>query len=99
MPLPKPVLNPFGGSVGVNNTSPGVALDVTGAIKASSTVQAAGEILTAAAPTVSAGQVGLGSTTATSATAGSNGAVPAQVAGYIIANVGGTTVKIPYFNN
>lgn len=41
-------------------------------------------------------------TTSTSATAGTHGAVPAQVAGYIQTtlpqNLGGGTVKIPYFN-
>jgi hypothetical protein len=37
---------------------------------------------------------------ATAATAGANGAVPSQVAGYIIfADSAGTTRKIPYFNN
>lgn len=56
-------------------------------------------ILTSAAPTVASGQVGLGSTTATSATAGTNGAVPAQVAGYLIINVAGTVQKIPFFNS
>lgn len=54
--------------------------------------------LTAVAPTVAAGQVGLGATTATSATAGTNGAVPAQVLGYLIINVAGTSAKVPYFN-
>jgi len=53
--------------------------------------------LTGAPPTVGAGQVGLGTTTATSATAGANGAVPAQVAGYLVVNIGGTNFKIPYF--
>jgi hypothetical protein len=33
-----------------------------------------------------------------SATAGSNGAPPAQVAGYIIVNIQGTNVKVPYYN-
>lgn len=37
-------------------------------------------------------------TTATSASAGSHGAIPNQVAGYIIATVNGTAVKIPYFS-
>lgn len=37
-------------------------------------------------------------TTATSASAGSHGAVPNQVAGYLIATVNGTVVKIPYFS-
>jgi hypothetical protein len=55
-------------------------------------------IVNGAAPTVAAAQIGLGSTTATSATAGANGAVPAQVAGYIVINVAGTAMKIPYFN-
>lgn len=36
--------------------------------------------------------------TAASATAGANGAVPSQVAGYLIWNIGGTNYKIPYFN-
>lgn len=35
--------------------------------------------------------------TATSANAGANGAVPAQVVGYLIINVNGTNVKVPYF--
>ena len=50
-----------------------------------------------AAPTVGAGQIGLGATTATSATAGVNGAVPAQVVGYWIVNIAGTSRKIPFF--
>ncbi len=41
----------------------------------------------------------MASTTATSATLGSNGAVPAQVAGYLSWTSGGTTIKVPYFNN
>jgi hypothetical protein len=36
-------------------------------------------------------------TTATSATAGTNGDVPAQVGGYLVANINGTSVKIPYY--
>lgn len=52
-----------------------------------------------ATPATAAGQIGFGNTTATSATAGSNGAVPAQVAGYLTISVGGTAQKIPYFNS
>lgn len=48
-------------------------------------------------PTVASGYVGLGTTTATSATAGSNGDVPAQVVGYLEINIGGTNFKIPYY--
>lgn len=66
-------------------------------------------VLTGAPPTVSAGQLGLGSTTGfgngSSGTAvttttqgtGSGPVTPQTVAGYIEANVGGTTVWLPYF--
>lgn len=60
--------------------------------------QSGGVVLEAAAPTVAASRVGLGNGTAISATAGANGAVPSQVAGYLIINVGGTNFKVPYFN-
>jgi hypothetical protein len=36
--------------------------------------------------------------TSTSATAGTNGAPPAQVAGYIIVNIAGVDVKVPYYS-
>jgi hypothetical protein len=36
--------------------------------------------------------------TTTSATAGANGAVPAQVVGYLTVNINGADQKIPYFN-
>jgi hypothetical protein len=36
-------------------------------------------------------------TTATSATAGTNGNVPAQVAGYLVVSINGTSRKIPYY--
>jgi hypothetical protein len=36
-------------------------------------------------------------TLATSATAGANGATPAQVAGYLVVNINGTSRKIPYY--
>jgi hypothetical protein len=55
-------------------------------------------IVTNAAPTAGASQIAYGGTAATSATTGSNGAPPAQVAGYIICNIGGTAVKVPYYN-
>lgn len=56
-------------------------------------------IVGSAAPTTSAGQLALGATTATSATTGGNGATPSQVSGYLVANLGGSTIKIPYYNN
>ena len=57
-----------------------------------------GAVLTAVAPTVSAGQVGFGSTTAATATAGGGQAALATVAGYLIVNVAGVSKRIPYFN-
>lgn len=39
-----------------------------------------------------------GTGTAITATAGTNGAIPAQVAGYMVMNVNGASVKVPYFN-
>jgi Pectate lyase superfamily protein len=57
-------------------------------------------VLTAVAPTVAAAQVGLGSTT--SATVGANGAASALTAnpvGYLIINVAGTAMKVPYYNS
>jgi hypothetical protein len=53
--------------------------------------------VTGATPTVSAGQLAMGTTTATSATAGSSGDVPAQVLGYLVMNLGGTAIKVPYY--
>lgn len=55
---------------------------------------------TTAAPTVAAGQVGFGATVAsTVGLAGGASAPPATPLGYLIANVAGTQVKIPYYNN
>jgi len=50
------------------------------------------------APTTTSGQVGFGSATANSATAGNSGVLPGQVAGYLIVNIGGQNYKIPFFN-
>jgi hypothetical protein len=45
-----------------------------------------------------AGDITLSSaTTATAATAGTNGDVPAQVAGYLVVSINGTSRKIPYY--
>jgi len=53
--------------------------------------------LSAAAASVSSG-VSLGSATSASATAGATQTVPATVLGYMVAYVGSTQVKIPYFS-
>lgn len=52
---------------------------------------------TAATPTATPGQVALGNSTDTTATAGGGQAVPGTVLGYLTINVGGTIAKIPYF--
>ena len=59
-----------------------------------------GLILESATPTVAAGQVGLGVTTATTVgAAGGASAQPATPAGYLRINVGGTFYKVPYHLN
>ena len=50
------LLNPSGGNVGVNKVDPSVALDVTGAIKASTSFASGGNI-------IAGGNVGIGTTT------------------------------------
>ena len=42
--------------------------------------------------------IGMSNATSTSATAGTSGVLPAQVAGYTTVNIGGTNYKIPYYN-
>jgi len=53
----------------------------------------------AATVTAAAGQLAIGTTTATTATAGTNGATPAQVVGYLVMNLAGTAIKVPYYAN
>lgn len=56
--------------------------------------------LSAAAGTAAAGTVNIGGTTATTVgAAGGAAALPATPLGYLIANVAGTQVKIPYYSN
>jgi hypothetical protein len=50
-----------------------------------------------ATPTAPASQLGVGATTATTATSGSE-TLPAQPAGFLVMNLGGTVIKIPYYN-
>jgi len=57
-----------------------------------------GLVLFQAAPTVAAGQVAFGATTATTATAGAQ-TLPANPAGFLIVNIAGTQMKIPYYAN
>lgn len=65
---------------------------------ASSAVLSAPLTLTGSTPTGAAGQLSIGTTTATFASAGANGDVPAQVVGYLVLDQGGTKIKVPYYN-
>ena len=51
----------------------------------------------AEAPVVNGTAIAVGSLTTASATAGVNGAPPAQVVGYIAVNIGGTARRVPYY--
>lgn len=57
-----------------------------------------GLTLNGAAPSTPAGVLGLGNGTAASATAGAD-TLPANPAGFLVANLGGTPIKIPFYNN
>lgn len=45
-----------------------------------------------------AATISMSNATSATATAGTSGALPAQVAGYVIVNIGGANYKIPYYN-
>lgn len=58
----------------------------------------AGIVIAGSLPTgVAAGQLGIGSTTSASASAGGGAALPATVAGFLEISVAGTTRKIPFY--
>ena len=59
-------------------------------------VSASNNVLGGPSPLVSPGQVGLGSTTTTSAGAGS-AILPTRPVGFLEVNIGGTTRKVPYY--
>ena len=55
-----------------------------------------GVVLEGAAPSVASSQVGLGSTTAATASAGA-ATLPIAPVGFLIINIGGTAYKLPYY--
>jgi len=72
----------------------------TGTSDASGTLKLGATVMTAAAPTVSASQVGFGGTVAATAnTTGGGLTLPLLAAGYLIINVAGTQFKVPYYAN
>lgn len=98
-PAVKPVMT-NAQSIATALSNLGLATDSTGGTlgdAAFGNVQASSLKVAAATPTVGAGLLGIGTTTATSATAGSSGDVPAQVLGYLVMNLGGTAIKVPYY--
>jgi len=92
-PLTSTTVNVSEGLVNLVSTGT-ITLQATSGITFESPV-----ILTTAAPTVSAGQVGLGTTTKT--TIGANGGASGLTAlpvGYLEINIGGTMYQIPYYH-
>jgi hypothetical protein len=96
-------------SGGITATSGNLTITAGNIIVTAGTITASGNItstagnliagalvLTASAPTVSASQLGLGATTAATATAGS-ATLPANPVGFLIFNLAGTTIKVPYY--
>ena len=84
-------------------------LDTQGNLHNSGNISATGNItgnvlnganlrLSSSAVAAPAGEIGLGTSTATSATTGSSGTPPAQVAGYLVFYIGKTPYKIPFYN-
>lgn len=60
-------------------------------------VEGGGVLIEGTAPSV-ASKLGLGGSSTTTATAGSNGDVPAQVAGYLVATFDNVAIRIPYYS-
>lgn len=81
--------------LGIGVDPPTQALDVVGSGQFTTGIILA----TGAAPTVAANQVGFGATVAATATNGTGEAMKANVEGYLVVNVAGTTVKVPYVKN
>jgi hypothetical protein len=97
----------YGPKISAGTTSADSAFQVTNQAATANYLQVRGDglltigggtVLTAATPTVSAGQVGFGSTTGTAtATTVGGVALAALAAGFLTVNIGGTNYGIPYF--
>jgi hypothetical protein len=59
----------------------------------------AGTRVIGSTPTTSAGELGLGTTSATTVgAAGAAAALPANPLGYLVLSLAGTSIKVPYYN-
>ena len=74
-----------------SGTSGSVAVNVISALTSKTLT------VNTATPTGAASTVSFGTTTATTANAGANGDVPAQVVGYLEIDIAGTKFKLPYY--
>jgi hypothetical protein len=77
----------------------GVGATFNNGVTSNAELATADVLLRSSALSAPAGQISIGNNTATSATAGTNGAPPAAVAGYLQIYIGSTQYKIPYYAN
>jgi hypothetical protein len=89
----------FNHSGGGAFTVSGVGATFNNGVTSNAELATADVLLRSSALSAPAGQISIGNNTATSATAGTNGAPPAAVAGYLQIYIGSTQYKIPYYAN
>jgi hypothetical protein len=58
-----------------------------------------GPVLAGGTPTAQAGQLAMGTNSASTASPGGKGSLPGTIMGYLVWNLGGTVIKIPYYAN
>lgn len=83
-------------AVNAGNSANLFVLDVSGNMTLAGKVTMNTAVLTGPAPVVTAGQLGLGASTAATANAGA-ATLPANPVGFLVLNLGGTNVKLPYY--
>lgn len=99
---PSKTIRALNGSLNILNdaqTANILTLSDTGSMNLTGNVDASGFHISRSAAVSSGTGVVYGGTVSPSATAGGNGAAPAQVSGYVICNINNTQVKIPYYAN